>query len=170
MTVDSSSLYSGDSCQVTGMKGAQKAAGTYSAEAAALDNANYQLPDGKTVAFTIEKAAVTIQADDAGKHIEEADPKLTYRITEGTLAEGDSLKGITVSREKGETAGAYKLWQVWQQAQRVRIPIMRLQFLTKQEPLPSGITIRRRYPRLRQRPPVQRKVPQRSEAAPCAKR
>ena len=109
VTVDSSSLYSGDSCQVTGMKGAQKAAGTYSAEAAALDNANYQLPDGKTVAFTIEKAAVTIQADDAGKHIEEADPKLTYRITEGTLAEGDSLKGITVSREKGETAGAYKI-------------------------------------------------------------
>ena len=109
VTVDSSSLYSGDSCQVTGMKGAQKAAGTYSAEAAALDNANYQLPDGKTVAFTIEKAAVTIQADDAGKHIEKADPKLTYRITEGTLAEGDSLKGITVSREKGETAGAYKI-------------------------------------------------------------
>lgn len=109
VTVDSSSLYSGDSCQVTGMKGAQKAAGTYSAEAAALDNANYQLPDEKTAAFTIEKAAVTIQADDAGKHIEEADPKLTYRITEGTLAEGDSLKGITVSREEGETAGAYKI-------------------------------------------------------------
>ena len=109
VTVDSSSLYSGDSCQVTGMKGAQKAAGTYSAEAAALDNANYQLPDGKTAAFTIQKAAVTIQADDAGKHIEEADPKLTYRITEGTLAEGDSLTGITVSREEGETAGAYKI-------------------------------------------------------------
>ena len=109
VTVDSSSLYSGDSCQVTGMKGAQKAAGTYSAEAAALDNANYQLPDGKTVAFTIHKAAVTIQADDAGKHIEKADPKLTYHITEGTLAEGDSLNGITVSREEGETAGAYKI-------------------------------------------------------------
>ena len=109
VTVDSSSLCDGDSCQVTGMKGAQKAAGTYRAEAAALDNANYQLPDGKTVAFTIEKAAVTIQADDAGKHIEEAEPKLTYRIAEGTLAEGDSLKGITVSREKGETAGAYKI-------------------------------------------------------------
>ena len=109
VTVDSSSLCDGDSCQVTGMKGAQKAAGTYRAEAAALDNANYQLPDGKTAVFTIEKAAVTIQANDAGKHIEEADPKLTYRITEGTLAEGDSLKGITVSREKGETAGAYKI-------------------------------------------------------------
>lgn len=109
VTVDSSSLCDGDSCQVTGMKGAQKAAGTYRAEAAALDNANYQLPDGKTAVFTIEKAAVTIQADDAGKHIEKADPKLTYRITEGTLAEGDSLKGITVSREKGETAGAYKI-------------------------------------------------------------
>ena len=109
VTVDSSSLYSGDSCQVTGMKGAQKAAGTYSAEAAALDNANYQLPDEKTAAFTIHKAAVTIQADDAGKHIEKADPKLTYHITEGTLAEGDSLNGITVSREEGETAGAYKI-------------------------------------------------------------
>ncbi len=109
VTVDSSSLCDGDSCQVTGMKGAQKAAGTYRAEAAALDNANYQLPDGKTAVFTIQKAAVTIQADDAGKHIEKADPKLTYRITEGTLAEGDSLKGITVSREEGETAGAYKI-------------------------------------------------------------
>ena len=109
VTVDSSSLCDGDSCQVTGMKGAQKAAGIYRAEAAALDNANYQLPDEKTAAFTIQKAAVTIQADDAGKHIEEADPKLTYRITEGTLAEGDSLKGITVSREEGETAGAYKI-------------------------------------------------------------
>lgn len=109
VTVDSSSLCDGDSCQVTGMKGAQKAAGTYRAEVAALDNANYQLPDGKTAVFTIEKAAVTIQADDAGKHIEKADPKLTYRITEGTLAEGDSLKGITVSREEGETAGAYKI-------------------------------------------------------------
>lgn len=109
VTVDSSSLCDGDSCQVTGMKGAQKAAGTYRAEVAALDNANYQLPDGKTAVFTIQKAAVTIQADDAGKHIEKADPKLTYRITEGTLAEGDSLKGITVSREEGETAGAYKI-------------------------------------------------------------
>lgn len=109
VTVDSSSLCDGDSCQVTGMKGAQKTAGTYRAEAAALDNANYQLPDGKTAVFTIQKAAVTIQADDAGKHIEKADPKLTYRITEGTLAEGDSLKGITVSREEGETAGAYKI-------------------------------------------------------------
>ena len=109
VTVDSSSLCDGDSCQVTGMKGAQKAAGIYRAEAAALDNANYQLPDGKTAVFTIQKAAVTIQADDAGKHIEKADPKLTYRITEGTLAEGDSLKGITVSREEGETAGAYKI-------------------------------------------------------------
>ena len=74
---------------------AEKAAGTYRAEVAALDNANYQLPDGKTAVFTIQKAAVTIQGDDAGKHIEKADPKLTYRITEGTLAEGDSLKGIT---------------------------------------------------------------------------
>lgn len=109
VTVDSSSLCDGDSCQVTGMKGAQKAAGIYRAEAAALDNANYQLPDEKTAAFTIQKAAVTIQADDAGKHIEKADPKLTYRIAEGTLAEGDSLKGITVSREEGETAGAYKI-------------------------------------------------------------
>lgn len=109
VTVDSSSLCDGDSCQVTGMKGAQKAAGTYRAEVAALDNANYQLPDGKTAVFTIQKAAVTIQADDAGKHIEKADPTLTYRITEGTLAEGDSLKGITVSREEGETAGAYKI-------------------------------------------------------------
>lgn len=109
VTVNSSSLCDGDSCQVTGMKGAQKAAGTYRAEVAALDNANYQLPDGKTAVFTIQKAAVTIQADDAGKHIEKADPKLTYRITEGTLAEGDSLKGITVSREEGETAGAYKI-------------------------------------------------------------
>ena len=109
VTVDSSSLCDGDSCQVTGMKGAQKAAGIYRAEAAALDNANYQLPDEKTAVFTIQKAAVTIQADDAGKHIEKADPKLTYRITEGTLAEGDSLKGITVSREEGETAGAYKI-------------------------------------------------------------
>ncbi len=51
-----SGLVSGDKCAVT-VTGEQTNAGTYTATAAELDNANYKLPSGNTQQFTIAKAA-----------------------------------------------------------------------------------------------------------------
>ena len=49
-------LVNNDECTVT-VEGAQTAAGTYTATAKALSNANYKLPANATTEFTIEKAA-----------------------------------------------------------------------------------------------------------------
>ena len=53
-TATVSNLVKGDACTVT-VDGAKKAAGTYTATATKLSNANYALPKNATVKFTIEK-------------------------------------------------------------------------------------------------------------------
>ena len=49
-----SNLIGDDTCDVT-VSGAKTDTGTYTAEATALSNSNYKLPENKTVSFTIEK-------------------------------------------------------------------------------------------------------------------
>ena len=72
-TAEVSNKINGDACEVTVEGGAKeyKAEGTYTATATALSNANYQLPETKTQAFTIaqydikeNKAKLTIAAID----------------------------------------------------------------------------------------------------------
>ena len=56
-TAAATDLATGDTCTVT-VNGAQKNAGTHTATASALSNANYALPSDRTQSFTIGKKAV----------------------------------------------------------------------------------------------------------------
>ncbi|MDD6070578.1 MAG: MBG domain-containing protein [Clostridiales bacterium] len=87
---------------------APKDAGEYIAYIKVSDD-NGNILDSAKVPFTIYPAKITIKPDNATKHIGSADPKFTYSVTNGTKAKDDDLKGITFSREMGETAGTYKI-------------------------------------------------------------
>ena len=55
------------------------------------------------VTLKITPLAITVSALDACKTYGDSDPALGSEVTEGKLVEGESLQGITVSREAGET-------------------------------------------------------------------
>ncbi len=54
--------------------------------------------------ITVNKRALTVEADSALKYVGQDDPEFTYVITEGSLVEGDILTGA-LTRASGETAG-----------------------------------------------------------------
>ena len=58
--------------------------------------------------LTIQRREITIVAEDKEKTYGETDPDLTYKITEGTILEGDNLIG-EIYRITGENAGAYDI-------------------------------------------------------------
>lgn len=62
--------------------------------------------DGATVegqvTLEVKPLAITVSALDASKAYGNDDPALGWKVTEGELVEGESLEGITVSREAGE--------------------------------------------------------------------
>lgn len=60
--------------------------------------------------FSIDKAPVTVKADDLGKIYGSADPTLTWRITAGELFGSDELKGISLTRVKGEDVDRYAIY------------------------------------------------------------
>ncbi len=60
--------------------------------------------------FEIIPRPITIQADQKSKVYGEADPKLTYQIVEGSLVEGDSIRGSLV-RIIGNDVGEYEILQ-----------------------------------------------------------
>ncbi len=53
---------------------------------------------------TVKKRAITVAADAVEKYIGQDDPALTYKITEGSLVEGDEITG-ELTRTAGNTAG-----------------------------------------------------------------
>lgn len=55
------------------------------------------------VTLKVTPLVITVSALDACKTYGDADPGLGWKVTEGKLVEGESLEGITVSREAGET-------------------------------------------------------------------
>lgn len=63
--------------------------------------------DGTTVegqvTLEVTPLAITVSALDASKTYGNDDPELGWKVTKGELVEGESLEGITVSREAGET-------------------------------------------------------------------
>lgn len=63
--------------------------------------------DGTTVegqvTLEVTPLAITVSALDASKAYGNDDPALGWKVTKGELVEGESLEGITVSREGGET-------------------------------------------------------------------
>lgn len=73
------------------------------------------IADNYTIAFlngslTIKKRSLTIAADPIEKSYGAADPELSYTITKGNLAAGDTLSG-NLARAPGENAGSYAIMQ-----------------------------------------------------------
>ena len=82
-------------------------AGTYTVTATTT-NPNYTLdPDTNTAEFAIAKRPATVTPDNQSKVYEEKDPDLTYAVS-GVL-DGETLKGITLTRAEGENAGEYAI-------------------------------------------------------------
>ncbi|MBR0282013.1 MAG: InlB B-repeat-containing protein, partial [Oscillibacter sp.] len=109
-TATVSNLASGDSCGVT-VTGEQTDAGTYTATATALDNANYTLPTTATKAFTIGKATLTVTAAAQSKTYGEDDPELTFTASGFVGDDTEDLLTGALSRETGENAGTYAVTQ-----------------------------------------------------------
>lgn len=89
------------------------AADTITATGIALsgdDSGNYRLAaDTASVAGSIAPCPVTVTPDSGQYKVQGApDPVLTYRITTGSLAAGETLSG-ELSRLSGETAGDYEI-------------------------------------------------------------
>lgn len=83
-------------------------AGNYKVRFSVEGNANYTALS-KEVDLTIAKKKITVTADDKSKTYGETDPTLTWKLTEGTLVQGDELTGISVSRVTGEDATTYTI-------------------------------------------------------------
>ena len=67
-------------------------------------------PARSTATITINARAVTITAAPKSKTYGDADPGLTYQLTNGTLAPGDSFSG-SLTRVAGESVGTYAIQQ-----------------------------------------------------------
>ena len=97
-----------DGTEYTGTTPPAKA-GTYTVTATTT-NPNYTLdPDTNTntAEFAIAKRPATVTPDNQSKVYEEKDPELTYKVR-GVL-DGETLKGITLTRAEGENAGKYAI-------------------------------------------------------------
>ncbi|MEN5370981.1 MBG domain-containing protein [Luteimonas sp. TWI406] len=81
--------------------------GRYTIDASALANGNYVITaiDG---VLTIDPRAITITADSLAKVYGNADPTLTWSVTEGSLVGADTLTGA-LTREAGENVGRYTI-------------------------------------------------------------
>lgn len=64
-----------------------------------------------TVKVRIDPRELTVKAEDASKVYGEADPVLGYKLTKGSLVEGESLAGVEVVRDMGENVreGGYAM-------------------------------------------------------------
>ncbi|NYS46581.1 MBG-2 domain-containing protein, partial [Halomonas zhaodongensis] len=81
--------------------------GNYAISAADLENGNYQITATDGV-LTIDPRPLTVTADDQEKVYGDADPELTWQVTEGNLVGDDSLAG-DVTRESGNNVGNYAI-------------------------------------------------------------
>lgn len=76
---------------------------------AGTNAANYSITYPAESTGSIQAASLTIKVNNASKHIGKADPEFGYSITDGTVATGDTITGITLERAAGETAGIYDI-------------------------------------------------------------
>ena len=97
-TATATGLVGSDQCVVT-VSGAQTNAGTYTATATALSNANYKLPDKATTSFTIEEAPET-PTEPASQTA--PDVPVVTAIT-GTSITVKTVKGQQYSIDGGKT-------------------------------------------------------------------
>jgi hypothetical protein len=80
-------------------------AGSYSITPGGLSSGNYNISFVNGT-LTITSALLTVAADMQSKTYGDADPELTYQVTSGALAGGDSFTGGLV-RAPGEAVGVY---------------------------------------------------------------
>ena len=85
------------------------AAGTYEVKATLAASANYN-ETSATAKLIIKPKDVTVKPDAVSKHINMADPQLTYKAE--NLIDGESLKGITLKRDAGEDARDYEIMAI----------------------------------------------------------
>ena len=64
----------------------------------------------QTANLTITQRPITVSPDTKSKSYAAADPALTYAVTAGSLAAGDSLSG-QLTRDPGESVGSYAIRQ-----------------------------------------------------------
>jgi YDG domain/MBG domain (YGX type)/S-layer homology domain len=75
------------------------------------DAGNYQvLSTSATTAASISVRPITVTAEAIQKYLGQADPPLTYLVTSGSLAPGDTFSGA-LAREPGEDPGNYRITQ-----------------------------------------------------------
>ena len=89
-TAAAKGLAEGDTCNIT-VTGGQTEAGTYTAQAAAIDNANYKLPAETTVTFVIRKADFELTGMPQAKTDLVYDGKEQELITAGSAKSGTLL-------------------------------------------------------------------------------
>jgi hypothetical protein len=95
----------------TGALAITSGTGTCDITATRAGDANYDPSAPSTPAsVTIKKARITVTADAKSKEYGEDDPALTYKVTTGSLASGDSFSGA-LTRTAGEAVGSYVIKQ-----------------------------------------------------------
>ena len=84
-------------------------AGSYTIDGSTLANGNYVLTvqDGT---LSIAARPIAVSADSQRKQAGDADPRLSWRITGGSLVGNDTLAG-QLARASGESAGSYAIGQ-----------------------------------------------------------
>ena len=106
LTYEVSGLIGNDTLTGTLTRAAGEDAGSYAIGASRLSAGNNYDITFVGAVFTINKATITVTADDLSKTYGEADPELTYTVT--GLKNGDTISG-TLTRARGENAGTYAI-------------------------------------------------------------
>ncbi|MEN9823276.1 MAG: hypothetical protein RLZ04_1702, partial [Actinomycetota bacterium] len=107
--ITSGSLVNGDTLSGTLDRVAGGNVGRYAIGQGSLDNDDYDI-DFVSDDLEITRRPVTATAGVASKFYGDADPSLSYTITNGTLVTGESLTGV-LDRSAGETVGTYAIGQ-----------------------------------------------------------
>lgn len=84
-----------------------KAAGTYYVWYKVAGGTNYKDTVPACITVKIAKAKITVTADNKTKTYGDNDPAFTWRVTEGTMKQNDTLTGISLSRRSGENVNDY---------------------------------------------------------------
>jgi hypothetical protein len=112
-TVSEGDLVNGDtlsgtlSTETTALSGV----GDYAIAQGTLDDANYAITFEEGT-LTVNRRAITVTADDGSKIYGDANPDLTWSITDGDLVNGDALSGDLATEVDATTGvGSYDIGQ-----------------------------------------------------------
>jgi hypothetical protein len=107
--VGSDTTNNGGNAKLTAVPLTGIAAGTYATGVSASWAGDGEFgPSSDTGSLIVEKRPITVTADPQTKAAGDADPPLTFELTEGSLVDGDSLTGA-LTRKAGQAAGIYPI-------------------------------------------------------------